>query len=77
VILRAILPIRYFDVPNSFYNGGKMERHILQRAYLRLIRHVNSIYKVSDVPVKTYNSLIWAPRFVLHTNGPKACHFIL
>lgn len=31
---------------SRFYDGGKMERHILQRAYSRLIKHVNSIYKV-------------------------------
>ena len=30
----------------SFYNGGPLERDILTRAYLRLIKHVNSIYKI-------------------------------
>ncbi|KAH8830591.1 ABC transporter transmembrane region 2-domain-containing protein [Flagelloscypha sp. PMI_526] len=30
----------------AFYDGGARERDILQRAYLRLIRHVNSIYKI-------------------------------
>jgi ATP-binding cassette subfamily D (ALD) long-chain fatty acid import protein len=30
----------------SFYDGGGRERAILTRAYLRLIKHVNSIYKV-------------------------------
>jgi ATP-binding cassette, subfamily D (ALD), peroxisomal long-chain fatty acid import protein len=29
-----------------FYDGGARERDILTRAYLRLIKHVNSIYKV-------------------------------
>ena len=29
-----------------FYDGGGRERDILTRAYLRLIKHVNSIYKV-------------------------------
>lgn len=31
----------------AFYNGGPRERDILWRAYLRLIKHINSIYKVS------------------------------
>lgn len=31
---------------NSFYGGGLRERSILLRAYMRLIKHVNSIYKV-------------------------------
>lgn len=31
---------------HRFYNGGARERDILTRAYLRLIKHVNSIYKV-------------------------------
>ncbi|KAG8965115.1 hypothetical protein FRC03_000921 [Tulasnella sp. 419] len=30
----------------AFYNGGLREKHILWRAYLRLIKHVNSIYKI-------------------------------
>lgn len=30
----------------SFYNGGSREKDILWRAYLRLIKHINSIYKV-------------------------------
>ncbi|KAF7795588.1 hypothetical protein EIP86_006751 [Pleurotus ostreatoroseus] len=30
----------------AFYNGGARERSILWRAYLRLIRHINSIYKI-------------------------------
>ncbi|KAF7969977.1 hypothetical protein HWV62_25464 [Athelia sp. TMB] len=30
----------------AFYNGGARERDILTRAYLRLIKHVNSIYKI-------------------------------
>ncbi|KAG5653735.1 hypothetical protein H0H81_010992 [Sphagnurus paluster] len=30
----------------SFYDGGVRERDILTRAYLRLIKHVNSIYKI-------------------------------
>lgn len=29
-----------------FYNGGLRERDILSRAYMRLIKHINSIYKV-------------------------------
>ncbi|KAG9007280.1 hypothetical protein FRB94_014495 [Tulasnella sp. JGI-2019a] len=30
----------------AFYNGGIREKDILWRAYLRLIKHVNSIYKI-------------------------------
>ncbi|KAG9311790.1 hypothetical protein JVU11DRAFT_8037 [Chiua virens] len=30
----------------AFYNGGPLERDLLTRAYLRLIKHVNSIYKI-------------------------------
>jgi ATP-binding cassette subfamily D (ALD) long-chain fatty acid import protein len=30
----------------AFYNGSKIEEAILNRAYLRLVRHVNSIYKI-------------------------------
>ncbi|KAI0790361.1 ABC transporter transmembrane region 2-domain-containing protein [Abortiporus biennis] len=30
----------------AFYNGGPRERDILWRAYLRLIKHINSIYKI-------------------------------
>ncbi|GAA6059033.1 hypothetical protein JCM10212_001258 [Sporobolomyces blumeae] len=30
----------------AFYDGAKMEKDILTRAYLRLIKHVNSIYKI-------------------------------
>ncbi|KAF9465113.1 ABC transporter transmembrane region 2-domain-containing protein [Collybia nuda] len=30
----------------AFYDGGARERDILTRAYMRLIKHVNSIYKI-------------------------------
>ncbi|GAA6014670.1 hypothetical protein JCM11491_000188 [Sporobolomyces phaffii] len=30
----------------AFYDGNRMEKDILTRAYLRLIKHVNSIYKI-------------------------------
>ncbi|KAG8812581.1 hypothetical protein FRC17_001958 [Serendipita sp. 399] len=30
----------------AFYGGGGRERHILMGAYLRLVKHVNSIYKI-------------------------------
>ncbi|KIM85783.1 hypothetical protein PILCRDRAFT_816992 [Piloderma croceum F 1598] len=30
----------------AFYNGGARERDILTKAYMRLIKHVNSIYKI-------------------------------
>ena len=31
---------------SRFYNGGVREKDFLTKAYLKLIRHVNSIYKV-------------------------------
>jgi hypothetical protein len=37
------------DQSGRFYDGGGRERDILTRAYLRLIKHVNSIYKASIV----------------------------
>lgn len=33
----------------AFYAGGARERSILWSAYLRLIRHINSIYKVRTI----------------------------
>ncbi|KAI9508086.1 ABC transporter transmembrane region 2-domain-containing protein [Russula earlei] len=30
----------------AFYDGGKREREILWKAYLRLIKHINSIFKI-------------------------------
>lgn len=32
-----------------FYDGGSREREILWRAYLRLMKHVNSIFKVGYI----------------------------
>lgn len=31
---------------SRFYGGGKREKEILWRAYLQLIKHINSIYKI-------------------------------
>jgi ATP-binding cassette subfamily D (ALD) long-chain fatty acid import protein len=39
----------------AFYNGAHLEENILTRAYLRLMRHVNSIFKVS-IRVTRYDS---------------------
>lgn len=70
----------------AFYNGGGMERHILKRAYLRLIKHVNSIYKIriayewtEDYVIKYLWSaagygLIAIPYLVTRTKG-KAARF--
>lgn len=30
----------------AFYNGGDLELSILDRAYVRLVKHINSIYKI-------------------------------
>lgn len=44
------LPLSKFALTKThlvrFYDGGGREKDILTRAYLRLIKHVNSIYKV-------------------------------
>ena len=34
---------------SRFYNGGVREKDFLTKAYLKLIRHVNSIYKVHPI----------------------------
>ena len=34
---------------SRFYNGGVWEKDFLTKAYLKLIRHVNSIYKVCPI----------------------------
>ena len=66
-----------------FYGGGSRERDILTRAYLRLIKHVNSIYKVR---IPSFFLFFISPSFLppfldlltacslrsgLHTNGQK------
>lgn len=33
----------------SFYDGGAREKDILGKAYMKLIKHVNSIYKVNYI----------------------------
>lgn len=35
----------------SFYGGGGREKYILWGAYVRLVKHVNSIYKVYCIPL--------------------------
>ena len=41
-------------VPCRFYNGGAREKTILMNAYMRLIKHVNSIYKVMIYLTRCY-----------------------
>jgi hypothetical protein len=43
---RESLVLIFLVSPFSFYDGGARERDILTKAYMRLIKHVNSIYKV-------------------------------
>jgi ATP-binding cassette subfamily D (ALD) long-chain fatty acid import protein len=43
----------------AFYNGGYREKDILTKAYLRLIKHVNSIYKVSLFVRRVFHELTW------------------
>ena len=45
----AIALIERWIKNKRFYDGGGREKDILSRAYLRLIKHVNSIYKVIPV----------------------------
>lgn len=47
----------------AFYNGGARERDILTGAYLKLIRHVNSIYKASCFATFSWYQLIQKARF--------------
>lgn len=39
----------YCKLMMSFYNGGQREKAILWNAYLKLVKHINSILKVSWV----------------------------
>ena len=42
----------------AFYGGGAREKSILWTAYLRLIKHINSIYKVSRPRLSVQHLLI-------------------
>ena len=56
----------------AFYNGGAREQSILWNAYLRLVKHINSIYKVRSVILAGVFKLIaFFLSFVLHTSGPR------
>ena len=58
----------------SFYDGGHREREILWRAYLRLIKHVNSIFKVSlgsICLIPSRSDSVTPCRSVSPTNGQK------
>lgn len=46
LFLSSSLPSRALTPEDSFYDGAPIEKDILNRAYLRLIKHVNSIFKV-------------------------------
>ena len=65
-----------------FYDGGSRERDILTKAYLRLIKHVNSIYKVRIPSAPSFFSFFIFPSFLhlltacshrsgSHTSGQK------
>jgi len=47
----SVLSLRCSIPRISFYGGGPRERDILWRAYLRLVKHINSIYKVHIVSI--------------------------
>ena len=34
------------SLPCRFYNGAHLEKGILTRSYIRLVRHINSIFKI-------------------------------
>ncbi len=56
----------------AFYDGGARERDILTDAYMKLIKHVNSIYKVClDFPFIVYimYQSIGCTRFALRMSG--------
>ncbi|GAA5853085.1 hypothetical protein JCM8547_000196 [Rhodosporidiobolus lusitaniae] len=42
----------------AFYDGGAIEKSILSKAYLRLIRHINSIYKIRVVYAMTEDMIV-------------------
>lgn len=50
----------------AFYGGAPLEKSILTRAYLRLIRHINSIYRIRIVYSMTED-------FVLKVRGHCCC----
>ena len=50
----------------AFYNGASLEKNILHRIYLRLMRHINSIYKVRSPALLQVAPLI-VRRFVSPT----------
>jgi hypothetical protein len=62
-----------FSISLSFYDGGGREKDILTQAYLRLIKHVNSIYKVGFLVLGRPTSLTVCSIFrsESHTNGQK------
>ena len=55
----------------AFYDGGAREQDILTRAYMRLIKHVNSIYKVSAAWSLPLSITDLSFRSGLHMNGPR------
>ena len=55
----------------SFYGGGPRERDILWRAYLRLVKHINSIYKVCVSFPSSISTDGRKVRFALPTSGQK------
>ena len=55
----------------AFYAGGARERSILWNAYLRLVKHINSIYKVSHLCFAIWMSAENLLSFVSRMNGPR------
>ena len=55
----------------AFYNGGAREQSILWNAYLRLVKHINSIYKVSHGLLVCFSISSYSYSFASPMNGPK------
>lgn len=58
---------------HRFYDGGARERDILTRAYMRLIKHVNSIYKVCNpsFPIVLIGAKMMVRRSVSRMSGQR------
>ena len=55
----------------AFYAGGARERSILWNAYLRLVKHINSIYKVSRFVFAIWSNVENLLSSVLRMSGPR------
>ncbi len=62
--------MRSIDDTDRFYGGGGRERSILYAAYLRLIKHINSIYKVYLLSlIHIYTLTLWTDSSCVRVDG--------